>query len=128
MIINVGASAGTVGFSPVEFWSSDGCFCIAHEEDISAKYLYYYLLTEERFLKSRVRVAGIPTLDKFIVEKLEIPIPSQDEQARIVSILEKFDTLTTSISEGLPREIELRQKQYEYYRDLLLSFPKPEQA
>ncbi|AHM52682.1 restriction endonuclease subunit S [Escherichia coli] len=42
------------------------------------------------------------------------------------NILDKFDTLTNSITEGLPREIELRQKQYEYYRDLLFSFPKPE--
>lgn len=61
-----------------------------------------------------------------------IPIPfaddaekSQREQARIVALLDKFDTLTTSLSEGLPREIELRTKQYAYYRDQLLSFPKP---
>jgi len=67
------------------------------------------------------------------LRKLCIPVPYPDdpeksiaEQARIVSILDKFDTLTTSITEGLPREIELRQKQYEYYRDLLLSFPKPD--
>jgi type I restriction enzyme S subunit len=53
-----------------------------------------------------------------------IPVPSIVEQIRIITILDKFDTLTTSISEGLPREIELRQKQYAYYRDLLLSFPK----
>ena len=50
--------------------------------------------------------------------------PTLEEQARIISLLDKFDTLTSSITEGLPREIELRQKQYEYYRDLLLSFPK----
>ena len=55
-----------------------------------------------------------------------IPLPSLTEQARIVTILDKFDALTNSITEGLPREIELRQKQYEYYRDLLLSFPKPD--
>ncbi|MER4720550.1 restriction endonuclease subunit S, partial [Klebsiella pneumoniae] len=55
-----------------------------------------------------------------------IPVPPSEEQARIVEILDKFDTLTNSITEGLPREIELRQKQYEYYRDLLFSFPKPE--
>ena len=54
------------------------------------------------------------------------PIPPLAEQARIVSILDKFDSLTSSITEGLPREIELRQKQYEYYRDMLLSFPKGE--
>ncbi|WP_322994483.1 hypothetical protein [Castellaniella sp.] len=57
-----------------------------------------------------------------IQETLRSP---SSEQARIVSILDKFDALTNSLTEGLPREIELRQKQYEYYRDLLLSFPKP---
>lgn len=62
------------------------------------------------------------------IGKIIIPIPSLTEQARIVAILDKFDALTNSISEGLPREIALRQQQYEYYRDLLFSFPKPEQA
>lgn len=67
------------------------------------------------------------------MEKLQIPVPfggdpekSLHEQGRIALILDKLDTLTNSISEGLPKEIELRQKQYEYYRDLLLSFPTPE--
>jgi type I restriction enzyme S subunit len=54
-----------------------------------------------------------------------IPVPSLAEQIRISALLDKFDALTNSLTEGLPREIELRQKQYEYYRDLLLSFPKP---
>ena len=57
-------------------------------------------------------------------KKFLIPIPPLEEQERIVSILDKFDTLTTSLTEGLPKEIELRQKQYEYYRNMLLSFPK----
>ena len=59
-----------------------------------------------------------------IVKNYPIPIPPLSEQERIVSISDKFDTLTTSITEGLPKEIELRKKQYEYYRDMLLSFPK----
>jgi type I restriction enzyme S subunit len=57
-------------------------------------------------------------------EIYKIPVPLLEEQDRIVSILDKFDILTTSISEGLPKEIELRKKQYEYYRDLLLTFSK----
>ncbi len=78
---------------------------------------------------------GIPQLTVPTVKKISIPVPfandpdkSLAEQARIVAILDKFDILTTSINEGLPREIELRQRQYEYYRDLLLSFPKPEEV
>ncbi|SMG65611.1 [weak similarity to] type I restriction modification system specificity protein, partial [methanotrophic bacterial endosymbiont of Bathymodiolus sp.] len=64
---------------------------------------------------------------------IPIPCPNNPEksleiQTEIVRILDKFDTLTSSISEGLPLEIKLRQQQYEYYRNLLLSFPKPEVA
>jgi type I restriction enzyme S subunit len=77
---------------------------------------------------------GIPQLTVPTVKKIIIPIPypndtekSLAEQARIVAILDKFDALTNSLSEGLPREIELRQKQYEYYRDMLLNFPKPKE-
>lgn len=55
---------------------------------------------------------------------MNVHIPPIGEQERIVNILDKFDTLANSLSEGLPREIELRQKQYEYYRDLLFTFPK----
>lgn len=53
------------------------------------------------------------------------PFPPLSEQARIVAILDKFDTLTTSLTEGLPREIALRRQQYEYYREQLLNFPRP---
>jgi len=74
---------------------------------------------------------GIPQLTVPMVKKITVPIPfasnpnrSLAEQDRIIAILDKFKILTNSISEGLPREINLRQKQYEYYRDLLLSFPK----
>lgn len=62
------------------------------------------------------------------IDDIRVPIPPLVEQTRIVAILDKFDTLTHSISEGLPREIALRQKQYEYYRDLMLSFPKSEEV
>lgn len=59
-----------------------------------------------------------------ILSKILIPIPPLEEQRRIVEILDQFDTLVNSITEGLPREIELRRKQYEYYREQLLSFPR----
>ena len=126
MVINVGASAGTVGFSKDMFWSSDGCFCLSHTPLFSGRYLYYYLQTREPYLMSRVRRAGIPTLDGKILEELIIPVPPVNEQNRIVSILDRFDTLTTDLSQGLPAEIEKRRQQYEYYRDKLLTFKQKE--
>ena len=66
----------------------------------------------------------MPRGSKDAILKYSIPIPSTGEQKRIADILEKFETLIHSITEGLPKEIALRQKQYEYYRDLLLSFPQ----
>ena len=79
-------------------------------------------------IKSLCTYDGIPALNKANLDKLLIPTPSPKEQARIAAILDKFDALTNSLQEGLPREIELRQKQYEYYRDLLLNFPKAEEV
>ncbi|MDK2063125.1 restriction endonuclease subunit S [Aliarcobacter butzleri] len=118
MVINVGASAGTVGYSSVDFWSSDGCFCIEHCNILNNKFLYYFLIGQQHFLRSRVRVAGIPTLDAFVVEKIEIPIPSLHIQSEIVRILDNFTELTSELTS----ELTARKKQYTYYRDKLLTF------
>ena len=123
MVINVGASAGTVGFSREKFWSSDGCFCFTESPILLQRFLFYYLQSIEHKVKSKVRVAGIPTLDANILYNLDIPLPPLSVQSRIVEILDKFDTLTNSITEGLPLEIKLRRQQYEYYREQLLNFP-----
>ena len=69
--------------------------------------------------------AKMPRGNKEKILDYVIPLPPLSEQRRIVEILDRFDTLTNSISEGLPREITLRRKQYEYYRDALLRFPQP---
>ena len=92
--------------------------------NINLKYSYFYMKSIEN--KYKIPVSSIPQLTKPMLVNISMPIPSLERQKRIVSILDKFDILTTSISEGLPREIELRNKQYEYYRDQLLNFPKPE--
>lgn len=95
-------------------------------EAISDKFVFYYLTSLYDKLKSEMRNYGMLNLST--LRQFKIPVPSLEEQARIVSILDKFDAITNSTTEGLPREIALRQKQYEYYRDLLLSFPRPEEA
>ena len=90
---------------------------------VNEKYLYYCLSGYEDYFSSKKRIGGVPTIDKSIVENFSIPVPPLEVQEEIVRILDKFTTLATSISEGLPKEIELRRKQYEYYRNQLLSFP-----
>ena len=118
MIINVGASAGTVGYCDRKFWSSDGCFCISQSDSINNKFLYYYLETKTHYLQSQVRHAGIPTLDNPVVEKIYVPLLTLSEQKRIVSIL---DTFEASI-QNLEAQLKEREKQYEYYRNKLLTF------
>ena len=99
-------------------------------KSILPRYLYQ-ILADDNFFEynmQHAKGAKMPRGNKDAIMKYRLPIPSFEEQTRIVTILDKFDTLTNSIGECLPREIELRQKQYEYYRDLLFSFPKPEAA
>lgn len=90
---------------------------------LSAKFLRHYLFDKKDVLLVPLMRGGANvSLTVSSLNKLEIPIPPIAEQQRIVRILDKYDELV----KGLPREIELRQKQYEYYRDLLFSFPKPD--
>lgn len=84
------------------------------------KFVFYYLTNLYEILKSEMRNYGM--LNLTTLRTFKIPVPPIEKQARIVSILDQFDTLTTSISEGLPKEIALRKQQYEYYRDKLLTF------
>lgn len=122
MVINVGASAGTVGFCERDFWSSDGCFCISHSEHALSKYVYYVLVNQQSFLMSKVRKAGIPTLDAKVVENLQIPLPPLAVQQEIVRILDSFTELTAELTSELTSELTARRKQYEHYRDELLTF------
>ena len=88
----------------------------------------YHLLADNRFFSydmQHAKGAKMPRGNKEKILDYVIPLPPLSEQRRIVDILDRFDTLTNSISEGLPREIALRRKQYEYYRDALLRFPPP---
>ncbi len=118
MVINVGASAGTIGFSSVPFWSSDGCFCLKPADKVDSKFLYYALKTNEHRIKARMRVAGIPTLDVTAIKKLCIPIPHIKIQREIVRILDGF----TGLIAELEAELSARRKQYEQYRNKLLTF------
>lgn len=120
MIINVGASAGTIGYSEKDFWSSDGCYCLSHTESVLPRYIYYVLSKDQHYFQSKVRHGGIPTLDALVVRNYRIPLPPLPIQAEIVRILDKF----TQLEAELEAELDCRKRQYEFYRDELLSFGK----
>ncbi|TVO38535.1 restriction endonuclease subunit S [Vibrio algivorus] len=107
-------------------WVNNHAHVLKFETYAERKYVEYYLNSID--LTPYISGAAQPKLNKKNLESINIPNPAPKEKERIVAILDKFDSLTCSIQEGLPREIELRQKQYEYYRDMLLSFPKSDEA
>jgi type I restriction enzyme S subunit len=103
------------------FWNVDTIFYTEiNDELIEPKFLYYFLQTER--LENLNIAGGVPSLTQTMLKLVKIPLPPLAEQARIVSILDKFDALVNDLSSGIPAEIEARQKQYEYYRDRLLTF------
>lgn len=105
---------------------SGDMFAFRPNKNLDTKYLTYLLQTEH-FAKYKEKYAQgtkVIRLNSANLLKYEIPVPELFEQQKIVNILDKFDCLTNSISEGLPKEIALRRKQYEYYREQLLDFSK----
>ena len=132
------SASGTIGRTvvydgePAYFQDSNIVWLDNDESVVTNRYLWHFY----RIAKWFVSEGG--TIDRLYndnIKKTKIPVPypndperSLAEQERVAAILDKFDTLAHSNREGLPREIELRQKQYEHYRDLLLNFPKPAQV
>lgn len=120
-IISAGA-AGEIVHSDREFWAADDVYVLKTKENITSKYLYYLLLSKQYFIKSKVRKASIPRLSKDDIEKILVDIPPLSLQNKIVKVLDKFQLLLEDTKGLLPEEIEQRQKQYEYYREKLLTF------
>lgn len=119
-----GATAGRSGINKIPLTTNQHCLCLEINDKIAMyRYVFHWVCFNYENIKNLGQGAR-GDLNSSMIRNFKIPIPSLSEQERIVSILDKFDILTTSISEGLPKEIELRKKQYEYYRDLLLTFPK----
>ena len=122
VISRSGASAGFVSYWNEPIFITDGFGYEAKANITTPRFLYYLLKNMEQELNAMKRGAGIPHVSGEALSKIVLTIPSFEEQARIVSILDRFDTLCNDLSSGLPAEIEARQKQYEYYRDKLLTF------
>lgn len=123
IIVNTG-SIGEIKYCKNNFWCSDGCFWLKSNDELNNKFIYYYIKQFDVYFQSQKRPGGVPTIDREIVETLKIPVPPLEKQKEIVEKLDKFNEMCNEISDGLPLEIELRKKQYEFYRDKLLSFDK----
>lgn len=119
----------SIQYATGQFWANNHVHVVRGRPCLNTRYLFHYLQTVNfiPYLSSK----GRAKLTRAELNKIPVPIPfaadakrSLATQAALVRVLDKFDTLSHSISEGLPREIELRRKQYAYYRHLLFSFPK----
>ena len=100
-----------------EFWSYS-----SDNENINLKYVYHYLVYNKGHFQNIANNMQMPQISSNDTEKYKIPVPSLEIQSRIVQVLDNFDTVCNDLNIGLPKEIELRQKQYEYFRDKLLTF------
>ena len=115
-------SIGNIFYVDTPFWNVDTIFYTEiNREQVTPKYLYHALQVQN--LSELNTAGGVPSLTQTVLKGVRIPLPPLAEQERIVKILDKFDALVNDINSGLPAEIEARRKQYEYYRDRLLTFP-----
>ena len=115
---------GFVGYQKNPFWLGPLCYRIQSKDTniVLNRYLYYYLTCFNEKILAFKKEGGTPAVNASDLLGIDIVVPPLAEQQRIVDILDRFDALYNDISAGIPAEIEARQKQYEYYRDKLLTF------
>ena len=98
-----------------------------HESETTVRFLYYVMKNNiQTFREAASGMGALPQISLPVTEEFVMLLPTEDEQAKVVAILNKFESLCNDISEGLPAEIDARQRQYEYYRDKLLTFKEKE--
>lgn len=117
------SARGTIGWASYQenpFYPIVRLLVLTPRIEFNLKYAYYFMKSIEN--KYDIPQSGIPQLTKPMIKNKILPLPPLSDQARIVYILDRFNTLTSSLTQGLPREIELREKQYAYFRDKLLTF------
>ncbi|GAA7019624.1 restriction endonuclease subunit S [Helicobacter pylori] len=124
-IASRGEYAGFINYFNEKFFAGGLCYPykVKDTNELLTKFLYFYLKTNEiQIMENLVSRGSIPALNKADIETLTIPIPPLEIQQEIVKILDQFLALTTDLLAGIPAEIEARKKQYEYYREKLLTF------
>ncbi|MES2094644.1 MAG: restriction endonuclease subunit S [Actinomycetota bacterium] len=115
--------AGHVGYQEADFWCGPLCYRVDSNSSASNnRFLYFFLRNIQEQIVGLRKVGSIPAVNKSDLGAVLIPVVEINEQRRIVAILDKFDALANDLSIGLPAELAARRKQYEYYRDKLLTF------
>ncbi|PUD08151.1 restriction endonuclease subunit S [Helicobacter pylori] len=116
-------TAGFVNWQNQKFWANDACFSLIPNETLINRYLYYVLTNMQNYLYSISNRNAIHyNISSNNIMQITIPIPPLEIQQEIVKILDQFSLLTTDLLAGIPAEIKARKKQYEYYREKLLTF------
>ena len=115
-----GALCGNVNYAQGDFYATEHAVVVDGQGKVSQRYLFYMLTAMN--LNQYKSQGAQPGLAVNKLENLQVKIPSQEVQNKIVRVLDNFDTICSDLNIGLPAEIDARQKQYEYYRDKLLSF------
>lgn len=125
VVVSSRGSAGFVSYMDQPFWAGGLCYPYRSKDEtiLLTRFLFQYLKMKEPFIVDRlVQKGNIPMLNKSDMDSFQVPIPPLPVQKRIVHFLDNFEAVCNSLQIGLPAEIEARRKQYEYYRDMLLSF------
>lgn len=117
-----GASAGYTQWINCDFWAGAHCYVVVPYDNINKRYLFHVLKENESRMMESKQGAGIPGLNRKAVYSLEIPLPPLAVQEKIVEILDTF----TGMIDNLQKELEQRQKQFEHYRDQMLTFKEGE--
>ncbi|WRG55992.1 restriction endonuclease subunit S [Helicobacter pylori] len=121
-ISSSGVYAGYVSYWDIPVFLADSFSVSPKQKTLMPKYLFHYLTTQQDAIHATKSTGGIPHVYSKDLQNFLIPIPPLEIQQEIVTILDQFSLLTTDLLAGIPAEIKARKKQYEYYREKLLTF------
>ena len=131
IIVATSATIGEHALITVPFLANQRFTCLTikseYQEILDVEYLFYYCFKLDEYCKNNLKLGNFASVDMNKFNNFIFSVPELKKQKQVVQTLKKFDTLCNDLSSGLPAEIEARQKQYEYYRDKLLSFKELKQ-
>ena len=128
LIVSTSATIGEHALITVPFMCNQRFACLTRKPDykplLDMKFMFYYASKLDKYCLKNINQGGFASVSMPAFKEFPIPLPSLATQERIVDILDRFDTLTTSLTDGIPAEIAMRREQYEYCRSRILDFPR----